>query len=197
VICTECQKAAPAEDAVQIGGATVCAACKPVYVQKLREGFVPFATTAAGPRRYAGFWIRVAAKIIDSLIIGIPIMIIYFGGALMFGVGIGTGAATPDMATMLASMGVQALAQVLGILLGGAYTVFFVAKYAATPGKMALGLRVVMADGRRLSVGRAIGRYFAEMVSGIACYVGYIMVGFDDQKRALHDRMCDTRVVYK
>jgi len=35
------------------------------------------------------------------------------------------------------------------------------------------------------------------MVSGLACYIGYIIVAFDDQKRALHDHMCNTRVIYK
>jgi uncharacterized RDD family membrane protein YckC len=35
------------------------------------------------------------------------------------------------------------------------------------------------------------------IVSGIILLIGYIMAGFDDEKRALHDRVCDTRVIYK
>jgi uncharacterized RDD family membrane protein YckC len=35
------------------------------------------------------------------------------------------------------------------------------------------------------------------IVSGIILLIGYIMAGFDEEKRALHDRVCDTRVIYK
>jgi uncharacterized RDD family membrane protein YckC len=44
-------------------------------------------------------------------------------------------------------------------------------------------------------LGRAVGRYFAKIVSGIILMIGYIMAGFDSEKRALHDMMCDTRVI--
>jgi len=46
-----------------------------------------------------------------------------------------------------------------------------------------------------VSYGRAAGRYFAKMLSGIIMGIGYIMAGFDSQKRALHDMICDTRVI--
>jgi uncharacterized RDD family membrane protein YckC len=42
-----------------------------------------------------------------------------------------------------------------------------------------------------------VGRYFSEMLSGMIMMIGYIMAGFDDEKRALHDRICNTRVVFK
>jgi uncharacterized RDD family membrane protein YckC len=60
---------------------------------------------------------------------------------------------------------------------------------------MALSLKVVRADGSKVSYMRAFGRAAAEIVSGILLLIGYIIAGFDDEKRALHDRMCDTRVV--
>jgi uncharacterized RDD family membrane protein YckC len=60
---------------------------------------------------------------------------------------------------------------------------------------MALDLKVVRPDGGPISLGRAVGRYFAKIVSGIILAIGYIIAGFDDQKRALHDMMCDTRVI--
>ena len=78
-----------------------------------------------------------------------------------------------------------------------AYTTWFLGKYAATPGKMALGLKVITADGGKVSYLKAFGRYFAEIVSGIILNIGYIMAAFDDEKRALHDRICNTRVVKK
>ena len=78
-----------------------------------------------------------------------------------------------------------------------AYTTWFLGKYAATPGKMALGLKVITADGGKVSYLKAFGRYFAEIVSGIILFIGYIMAAFDDEKRTLHDRICNTRVVKK
>ncbi len=78
-----------------------------------------------------------------------------------------------------------------------AYQIFFLGKYGATPGKMACSIKVVTADGGRIGYGRATGRFFSELLSGIICYIGYIIVAFDGQKRALHDHICNTRVVYK
>jgi uncharacterized RDD family membrane protein YckC len=62
---------------------------------------------------------------------------------------------------------------------------------------MACGLKVVTEDGQRLSYMRAFGRYFAEIISGMILYIGYIMAAFDYEKRALHDRICTTRVIKK
>jgi uncharacterized RDD family membrane protein YckC len=62
---------------------------------------------------------------------------------------------------------------------------------------MACGLRVVRPDGEKISYARACGRTFAEVVSSLILMIGYLMVIFDDEKRALHDRICDTRVVKK
>jgi uncharacterized RDD family membrane protein YckC len=77
------------------------------------------------------------------------------------------------------------------------YNTLFVGKFAATPGKMACGLKVVDAEGGKVKYGRAFGRACSEILSGMVCYIGYIIAGFDQQKRALHDHICSTRVVYK
>jgi uncharacterized RDD family membrane protein YckC len=95
------------------------------------------------------------------------------------------------------ALALQFFVQVLSIAFGVFYASFFIGKFAATPGKMICGLKVVMGDGTRVSYGRAIGRYFAEWLSGLTMGIGYIMAAFDDEKRALHDRICDTRVVKK
>ena len=196
VTCTECGKLVSADETLLMNGATLCAACKPGYVQKMREGAAPM-VLPPGTVRYAGFWIRVVAKFIDGLIVGVPIMILYF--VVIFGFGFQSMTANPNasMSAMFTSLGVQLGVQLLGFILGGLYNVYFVFKHGATPGKKIVGLKIIMADGSPISLGRAIGRYFAEMVSGLACYIGYIIVGFDDQKRGLHDHMCHTRVIYK
>ena len=76
------------------------------------------------------------------------------------------------------------------------YNVYFVSTRGATIGKQVLGLKIIRSDGAPVSVGRAFGRYFAQIVSGIVLYIGFIMAGFDSEKRALHDYMADTRVIY-
>jgi uncharacterized RDD family membrane protein YckC len=75
--------------------------------------------------------------------------------------------------------------------------VLFLHYRGATLGKMALGLQVVRSDGESLGWGVSIARYFMNFVSALILAIGDIMAGFDSEKRALHDRVCDTRVVYK
>jgi uncharacterized RDD family membrane protein YckC len=90
---------------------------------------------------------------------------------------------------------IQLISTILNFIIPAAYESWFVGKYAATPGKMACKLKVVMSDGDRISFARAVGRHFAKYISGLILGIGYIMAGFDEQKRALHDRICDTRVI--
>ncbi|HMJ89599.1 MAG TPA: RDD family protein [Candidatus Acidoferrum sp.] len=197
VVCAECRQTFPPEQTIRFGDAFVCPNCKPIYVQKLREGAL---TPGPGEVRYAGFWIRAVAKFIDALIVGIPTMLLYF--LMVFGFGMGGAAGlggnlNAGPGAVMAMMGLQLGIQAIAIALGAAYNIYFVTKRAATPGKMAVGLRIINADGTRIGAGKATGRYFAEMLSGLTCYIGYIIAGFDDQKRSLHDHICSTRVIYK
>jgi len=182
-VCAECGKTFPDQDMIGYGNAHVCAQCKPVFLQKLAEG----AKLSGAGLDYAGFWIRAGAKILDGLLLGV-----LFAVPLIVVVIRRTGATAPN--EMLGA--IQLLQVGMGIT-NLAYQIFFLGKYGATPGKMACGLKVVMADGSPISYGRAAGRFFAEMLSGIICYIGYLMVAFDEEKRALHDRICNTRVVRK
>ena len=77
------------------------------------------------------------------------------------------------------------------------YETLMIGKYGATLGKMAAKVRVVTAEGGKVSYARALGRYFSKILSGMICAIGYIMAAFDEEKRALHDRICNTRVVLK
>ncbi len=85
----------------------------------------------------------------------------------------------------------------LQLLLPLIYDVFFIGKYGATLGKMALKIKVVTADGAPVSYLRAFARYFAKVVSALPCMIGYLMAAFDEERRALHDRICNTRVILK
>ena len=62
--CTQCGKLYPADEMVRFGTATVCANCKDIYAQRLRE-----TGQTAGARVYGGFWIRFVAVLIDGIIL--------------------------------------------------------------------------------------------------------------------------------
>ena len=96
-----------------------------------------------------------------------------------------------------AAIGLQIILQVAGLGFGVAYNTFMHGKYGATLGKMAVGIRVVMADGAPITFMRAFGRAWADILSSMICYIGYIIAGFDAEKRSLHDHICQTRVIYK
>ena len=97
---------------------------------------------------------------------------------------------------MTGAMRVAALSSLLSLTVNLAYEAYFVSTRGATIGKMVLGLKIVRADGTKVTKGLAVGRYFGTLVSDFTLLVGYVVAAFDPQKRALHDRMCDTRVIY-
>jgi uncharacterized RDD family membrane protein YckC len=192
--CSECGRQTAPQDLARFGDRLVCGYCKDAYAQKLREGVAP--VTAM---QYGGFWIRFVAQLIDGIILAIPIGILemlVFGAMGVSMTRLGQDASPEDVFAVLGPLlGMIGLVSIISMALGASYEAFFLVKYGATPGKMAIGVKVLRPDGSMLTVGRAFGRYFAKMLSGMIMYVGYIMAGFDDQKRALHDRICDTRVV--
>ena len=163
------------------------------------RGMAPAAAVVAG-RHYGGFWIRFVAKLIDGIILGvaslilfIPVLILFGGGAaLSTGLGDGRG----SMLFAPAMVGAFAISRLVWLALSVFYDAYFLSKHGATPGKMALGLKVIRADGGPISPMLAVARHFAEWVSAVIFMIGYIMAGFDPEKRALHDRICETRVIY-
>jgi len=165
-------------------------------VRGLRAGIpTPFPQTAPPflGVRYAGFWIRFLARFIDGMILGMAGLILRLPLVIMLGVGTGRIYQFGMTPALGAAMGVSLL---VNLLVGLAYEVYFVSTRGATPGKMALGLKIVRADGSPVDAGLALGRYFAQWISWIPLGIGYIMAGFDSQKRALHDRICETRVIH-
>jgi uncharacterized RDD family membrane protein YckC len=143
----------------------------------------------------------VAAKIIDSILISIvnyTLMFLIMGSVAGFGALTKPGANGEDPAVNAAAMGAMLLMYVLIFGINISYNTIMVSKYGGTLGKLAVGIKVVRADGAMLSIPHAIGRACAEILSGMTCYIGYIMVAFDEpEKRALHDHICSTRVVQK
>jgi uncharacterized RDD family membrane protein YckC len=131
---------------------------------------------------YGGFWLRVVAYIIDTILLSIPIVIISLVMALQ----------TPKVNLI----GVNLLGNSLSLTIGWLYFALMESSQrGATVGKMAVGLRVVNDRGERLSLGLALGRYVAKFISALTLGVGFVMVAFTDRKRGLHDMIAGTLVV--
>jgi len=142
--------------------------------------------------RYAGFWIRLLARIIDGLILALVNFVVTMPlGVSSFGFLMGS----PDMADIASFLGLVLLATSIRVTIAAAYEITLTTMKGATLGKMALGLKVIRPDGSGISVGRSTGRYFSTWISGVILCIGYIIAAFDDEKRSLHDRICETRVI--
>jgi len=180
--CTECGRVFAADDLIHHETSRICINCKPVFLQKLAEG-VEIRTSMY----YAGFWLRFIAAFLDGLLLF----------AVNFALGLGTGYSVRQVAGMQsAGLGFGLLLWVIQMTVYVSYETVMIGKYGATLGKMACKIRVVTGDGRKVSYGRAAARYLSKFLSTFTLLIGYIVAAFDSQKRALHDRICDTRVVF-
>lgn len=187
--CSQCGQMFLQLDLVQIAGNWVCGNCKPAFLSRLMaEG-----ARATSRWHYGGFWIRFVAVVIDGIVLQlarIPISLLFVGMVVAPfqypAPGSNPAFSRPALTVMSASMVVAFL-----------YQVIMIRHFGATLGKMAAGIKVIRTDGSGISWGVSIARFFMKIVSSITLLIGYIMAGFDNEKRALHDRLCDTRVVYK
>ncbi len=182
-VCSECGRAYAEEEMIRFNEAWICAGCKPAFIQKVKEG-----VSVAGAMNYAGFWIRFGAIVIDGFILWIFTMILF----IPLGIIMPTSNDNPFVA-----LSFMPLIMLLQYAIPAVYDIWFVGKYGATPGKMACKLKIVVADGGRVSYSRALGRHFAKWLSSIILGIGFIMAVFDDERRTLHDRICETRVIRK
>lgn len=125
--------------------------------------------------RYAGFWIRFCASVLDSLVF-IPFAFV-----------IGT----------LEAAGLFSIWSVASWLVGWLYYALMESSgWQATLGKRVCGIRVTDLGGGRITFGRATGRYFAKILSWATLYIGYLMVAFTERKQGLHDILAGTLVLH-
>jgi uncharacterized RDD family membrane protein YckC len=136
---------------------------------------------------YAGFWKRFAAAVIDAIVTTIGGLVIGFVFGMVMVAG---GASDPAI--------LNGLGNILGIIL---CWIYFAAMESApsqgTLGKMALGIKVTDLDGNKIGFGKATGRHFGKILSGIILGIGFIMVAFTQKKQGLHDIMAGCLVVNK
>ena len=167
-----------------------CSECG-VAIQAISEKQDFQRTTATRARvQYAGFWRRVGAWFIDGLIMSPVSWGIYF---LTFWIG----ASVAEDEDLGAGIGLLIGAILLIVLAWIYFAAMESSSKQATLGKMALGIVVTDLKGHRISFGKATGRHFGKIVSGIILYMGFIMVAFTEKKQGLHDVMAGCLVVVK
>lgn len=117
--------------------------------------------------RYAGFWKRFIAYLIDVIILIIPLL----------------------LASIIPFAGI--------IVMWLYFAVLESSESQATFGKRAMGIIVTDTDGRRISFGKATIRHFSKIISAIILLIGYLMIGFTKRKQGLHDMIAGTLVIVK
>ena len=157
--------------------AAVCVQCGQALAS------VPAAAPASGPTVYSSFWIRVGASLIDHIIILGSFLLLLFIAALS--------ALMPPLKVLL-----SILIWLLSFIGPWLYHALFESsEMQATPGKKAVGIKVTDLQGNRISFGRATGRHFAEWITGMTLFIGYVMVAFTEKRQSLHDMIAGTVVV--
>ncbi len=187
----------PAEDQAEVRSpdqvSVTCTACnlrqKPA--DRCRNCGLPLVVQAvpdrATPPGFAGFWLRVVASLLDSVVVGIlqivSGVVLGASGALIGGMGQSDGA----MAVLI---------WLFTTVLGLAYYIIFTGSCGQTLGKMALRIKVIGKHGEDLGYGKAALREtIGKFVSSIILGIGYLMVAFDERKQGLHDKIAGSYVI--
>ncbi|MBN2174803.1 MAG: RDD family protein [Bacteroidales bacterium] len=150
---------------------------------------------------YAGFWWRFLAYLIDEILISMVEWIIVLPILGVMGITIFSmqeaGISEEEMWLWMGPMmGAMFSVIVLSIALNWLYfAIMESSKVQGTVGKMILKIKVTDYEGQRISFGRATGRFFGKIISGMILMIGYIMAGFTEKKQALHDMMAGCLVI--
>jgi len=166
----------------QIVGGTEAAPGRPVA-----------AASGKAELKYAGFWRRLAAMLIDALLLYVVLGIVIVAATSM-----ARGAAASGQGGRAAEFLVSNIVAAVAVVLAWIYFAIFESSPSqGTLGKKALGLRVTDLQGERISFGRATGRFWSKIVSVLVAGIGFLVAAFTGRKQALHDFMASTLVVRK
>ncbi|MFZ3150489.1 MAG: RDD family protein [Anaerolineaceae bacterium] len=136
-------------------------------------------TTPVITPEYAGFWKRFLAVILDGIIVGAIGWLLSRVTGNFFGNEFLNNTFFPFVIAWLY------------------YTLMESSEKQATLGKQAMQIKVTDMQGRRISFGRANGRYFSKWLSAAILMIGYMMAGWTEKKQALHDLIAGTLVVMR
>ncbi len=175
--------------------ARFCQYCGQLLAAGPQAGTSEPAATPQPPIRYAGFWRRFFAYVLD----GILVFVIATGGDAVAGLALGVDV---GLAKGIHAGARQAASAALGCTIGTAAAWLYWAllessPFQATLGKMALAIQVTDLHGQPISFARATGRYFGKFISALLFGFGFTMAGWTEKKQALHDFMAGTLLVRK
>jgi len=132
---------------------------------------------------YVGFWPRVGAALIDTLLLGViiwPLLSLYYGPSYWVNTSFVAGPVDFFLSWVAPAVAV----------------ILFWNTKQATPGKMAISAKILDAEtGEPLSLGQSVGRYLGYFVSSIPFLLGLFWIGFDRRKQGWHDKLAGTVVV--
>lgn len=136
-------------------------------------------------QRYAGFWARTGATLIDTillLLVIVPLLVAIYGWAYFDAAQTGMVAGPADI--------------LITWVLPAVAVIAFWAKKQATPGKMVVSARIIDAEsGEPAGLGQLIGRYLAYIPATLPLGLGILWVAFDRRKQGWHDKLAGTVVV--
>jgi uncharacterized RDD family membrane protein YckC len=136
----------------------------------------------------AGFATRAVAFLTDAVAYGVALAAVSWTTAQVAALLV-----RPDFGDRLAPW----IVTLGGVVLALAYFVVSWSAFGRTLGKALLGLAVITEDGARPGVGRSILRYVGYVISAIPLGLGFLWVLVDNDRRAWHDHLAGTRVVYR
>lgn len=153
------------------------------------------AETAAAPQappRYAGFWRRCLALLIDLVIVLLGCLVIGFFIVILLAIAlVSTGGSAPGTDPTVSLVAFVILFVLTWLYFAGLES----SPWQATVGKRAARLLVTDGMGRRLSFARATGRFYAKAISALPLLIGFLVAAFTPRKQALHDLIAGTLVV--
>ena len=153
-------------------------------VDYVPPGSPPPAAAPAHPATgYAGFWRRLAARIIDIIVVALVNIVITTIVGAVAGWEQGANEDRPEPL-------------IIGIFVSWLYYAgMHSSPYQATLGKMALGIVVTGYNGQQIGFWHATGRWLAEIASWLTLLIGFLMAGWTEKKQTLHDILASTLVV--
>ena len=182
---------------------------EPTEEELLKQTIETLLQSRVTRKRFAGFFVRANAFIIDNIILSIIGAIFLYVMSLAGLIDINAvieivkqftedPASSDIVSNALKLPGMQTFFTIWSFV-QAAYFIVFHAVWGATPGKKLFRIHVEMADGEKLSWAFSIFRFIASIVTQATLYfygLGYLIVLIDPQKRALHDYIARTRVVH-
>lgn len=157
---------------------------------------------------FAGFWRRVGASVVDSIILSVVSTFISYGIGFLWGKSINQTLLTEAMKSQDPQVILSAIAgPMMDLFIFTALAAFIIywfyfagfesSSLQATPGKSLLGIMVTDMDGDRVSFGTATGRCLGKYISALILYIGFLMVAWTKHKQGLHDKIAGTLVIRK